>query len=187
MGLFQWVRFNFRYLYKPRWDTGISPPELIDCLESRKPGRALDLGCGTGTNLVAFAKYGWEVVGVDFVAIAVFKARWKLLKNQVNGHVFYHNVSDLHFLSPRFDFILDIGCYQGLSNAEKIAYEKHVLRLLSLNGVFLIYGFLAEPDENFGITQNDIERFKKKLRCVYSKSGKEHREKKSIWMKFTTK
>jgi hypothetical protein len=42
-----WVRrlnFNLLYLFNPPWDSGISPPELLDFLQDHKPGRALDLG-----------------------------------------------------------------------------------------------------------------------------------------------
>jgi hypothetical protein len=46
--------FTFAYLFgvKP-WDSGISPPELVKVVEggdALRPGRAIDLGCGTGTN-----------------------------------------------------------------------------------------------------------------------------------------
>lgn len=37
----------------PPWDTNITPPELVAEVEgpqARTSGRALDLGCGTGTN-----------------------------------------------------------------------------------------------------------------------------------------
>jgi methylase of polypeptide subunit release factors len=67
--------FNLAYLQKPVWDTGISPPELLDFIANHNPGRALDLGCGTGTNSITLAKHGWEVTGVDFVKRAINLAR----------------------------------------------------------------------------------------------------------------
>ncbi len=39
------------------------------------PGRALDLACGEGRNAVWLAERGWRVVGVDFSAVALDKAR----------------------------------------------------------------------------------------------------------------
>ena len=44
------IFFELRYLLGDvPWDTGVSPPELLDFLDRHPPGRALDLGCGTGT------------------------------------------------------------------------------------------------------------------------------------------
>lgn len=31
-----------------------------------KPGRVIELGCGNGSNLMLFAAYGWETVGIDY-------------------------------------------------------------------------------------------------------------------------
>jgi methylase of polypeptide subunit release factors len=39
------------------------------------PGRAIDLGCGSGTNAIFLAEHGFDVTGVDFSAVALAKAR----------------------------------------------------------------------------------------------------------------
>ena len=39
------------------------------------PGRALDLGCGTGGNAIALAEAGWDVTGVDIASRAIASAR----------------------------------------------------------------------------------------------------------------
>src|SRR6266480_276486 len=62
------------------WDSGIPPPELIAVIEGARrlpPGRALDLGCGTGTTAVYMASHGWQMTGVDFVPKAIRVARAK--------------------------------------------------------------------------------------------------------------
>lgn len=63
---------------KPPWDSGITPPELVALVEgpdALAPGRALELGCGTGTNAVYLARHGWQVAAVDLVDRAVRQAR----------------------------------------------------------------------------------------------------------------
>ena len=46
------LTFSLWYYFNPPWDSGISPPELLDFLEGRSSGHAIDLGCGTGTNVI---------------------------------------------------------------------------------------------------------------------------------------
>jgi methylase of polypeptide subunit release factors len=65
---------------KPPWDTGVTPSELVALVEgpgALPPGRALELGCGTGTNATYLARHGWEVVAVDLIDRAVEQARAK--------------------------------------------------------------------------------------------------------------
>ncbi len=40
-----------------------------------RPGRALDLGCGTGRNALALAERGWSVTGVDWAEHAISLAK----------------------------------------------------------------------------------------------------------------
>src|SRR6185312_13451966 len=51
--------------------------ELVEGPARLAPGRALDLGCGTGRNALYLARAGWETVGVDMVGYAVEVARRK--------------------------------------------------------------------------------------------------------------
>jgi SAM-dependent methyltransferase len=40
-------------------------PLLVETAQKLKPGRALDLACGTGRNAVWLAEHGWRVTAVD--------------------------------------------------------------------------------------------------------------------------
>lgn len=52
---------------------------LVELVEGSElmPGRALDLGSGTGRNALYLAGHGWEAVGVEMAGYAVEVARRK--------------------------------------------------------------------------------------------------------------
>src|SRR3954469_25428901 len=62
------------------WDTGVPDPMLIQQFEAGAlpTGRALDVGCGTGTNAIWLAQHGYTVVGADVASLAIEKAKAKL-------------------------------------------------------------------------------------------------------------
>ncbi|MCC6159848.1 MAG: class I SAM-dependent methyltransferase [Deltaproteobacteria bacterium] len=47
------------------------------CAEGEVRGRVLDIGCGTGENALYLAARGLDVIGIDFVEVAVERARQK--------------------------------------------------------------------------------------------------------------
>ena len=47
------------------------------------PGRALDLACGEGQNVIWLATLGWDVTGVDYSEVAITKARARAERDRV--------------------------------------------------------------------------------------------------------
>ena len=80
MNFLRRLQFNFWYFRNPPWDSGITPPELFEFIQSHPAGRAIDIGCGTGTNVITLAKIGWQVTGFDFAARAIQLAKRKAKK-----------------------------------------------------------------------------------------------------------
>lgn len=177
--------FNIRYIYKPPWDSGTTSPEVINFIEHSPPGRALDLGAGTGTNIITLAKAGWEAVGVEYAILAVHLARQKFKQHHIKAKMVLGDVANLDFLIEPFDLILDIGCFHSLIENEKESYRKNLLRLLKPKGIYLLYSFLiSEGDNRVGITKKDIEKFSKLLDRKFSEIGSERGIRQSIWLKF---
>ncbi len=139
----EWWRFEWRYLRRNTpWDTQITPPEVMEFIGQNPPGRALDLGCGTGTNAVTLTKHGWQVTGVDFSPKAIAMARKKagLKAPGIAFHV--GDVSDLNFLEGPFDYLLDIGCLFTLSPERQKRYAVEASRLLRSDAAFMLYAWL---------------------------------------------
>ena len=180
--------FNLQYLGHPPWDTGITPPELVQFMEAHPPGRALDLGCGTGTNCIELARRGWQVTGVDFARRALQTARKKAETAGVNIQFHYADVSQLPGISGPFDLILDIGCFHGLPPAARERYLQNLERLLGLSGSFLLYAFISQDDQqDISITEAEIDTLRNKYRLVSHRIGTERGQRPSAWFIFERK
>lgn len=180
----QRIFFQWRYFGSPTWDTGISPPELYAFIDSHSAGRALDLGCGTGTNAITLARAGWEVIGIDFIGSAVFTARQKAMNNGVKVDFFQGDVTHLINITGPFDLILDIGCFHSLSQVGKTAYIKQLVELLAPQGVFLLYGFISDNESNnTGIQRTDLESLEHVLECIQRVDGQD-RKRSSAWFTY---
>ena len=80
-GVRQIARWNeiYRSPTPPSWDIGRPAIDLVRAVESGliKPCRAVDLGCGSGTNAIYLAGKGFDVTGIDLSSTALSIAQKK--------------------------------------------------------------------------------------------------------------
>lgn len=177
----RWFFFNIWYLFgKPPWDTGISPPELVAFIQLHSTGRALDLGCGTGRNVLALAQAGWQVTGVDFAVRAVAAAKRRIRAAHARADIRLGDVTRLEHVRDPFDLILDIGCYHGLPDASRAAYRENLRRLLAPGGTFLLYAHLR--DVGIGIDEQEIERLSSILSLSHRQDSYDPSGPRSTWL-----
>jgi SAM-dependent methyltransferase len=178
--------YNLMYLLpgRPPWDTGVSPPELVDFIERHPPGRALDLGCGTGTNALTLARSGWEVIGIDFARRAIYAARRKAHQSDLN--ILFHVGDAAHpKVEGSFDLVLDIGCFHSLSTKNREDYALNLEKLLSPNGSYLLYAFFRKPEESGpGLLEEDLQVLSSRLYLADRKDGTERGLRQSAWFTF---
>ncbi len=164
------LAFELRYRFgRPRWDTRIAPPELVAYVAdpATRPGRALDLGCGTGTNVLYLARHGWDAVGIDFVprAIAIARRRARDEGLAERARFVVADVTGLPDLGAPFDLALDMGCLHNVPRERRADYARGLVARLAPGGAYLLYAFC--PPDRSGLAREDVERlFAPSLRLV---------------------
>lgn len=152
-------RFSWRYrVGDTPWDTGITPPEVMEFLARARPGKALDLGCGTGTNVLEMARRGWRVTGIDFASRAIRKARRKAAREGLEIEFFAMDVSDLRELAGPYDYALDIGCLHSLPEKSRSGYAAGLSRLVRPGGTYMLYAWLprARDGKTAGLAPEEV-------------------------------
>jgi SAM-dependent methyltransferase len=180
--LFRRILFQYMYFRQPPWDTGISPPELFEFIQTHRPGRAIDLGCGTGTNVITLARAGWEVIGVDFAPRAIHLARQKLKKADIQANLFLKDATKLDGINGPFDLTFDLGCFHGILPAGRPKYLEELDRILAPNGFWLMYGFLTDPPQTgSGLAEADIALISSHFTLLSRRDGVDRGDKRSAW------
>ena len=180
---FRRIKFNVSYLTgNAPWDSGISPPELYDFMAAHPAGRALDIGCGTGTNLVSLVNAGWQADGFDYASRAVNLAKRKLQKAGLSANVFIDDATQMKHVTPPYELALDLGCFHGIEN--KADYLTQLTRILTPGGFWLMYGFFksspAQPGP--GLVDSDLDLIQRyNLTLTSRKDGWDKRERPSAW------
>lgn len=177
---------NLKYLGNPPWDRGISPPELFAFIEENPAGRALDLGCGTGTNSITLAQHGWDVTGVDVALLALYKARRKAKAAEVNLSFKLRDVSKLRGIQGPFDLALDMGCFHALAGKKK-DYLARVDEILAPGGYWLLYAHFYPTDgtpSNHGINPADLDAAAKRFNLLWRKDSEDRAGQDSVWALF---
>jgi SAM-dependent methyltransferase len=138
----------YRLLYRlglTPWDRDQVPEPLTELVDelSAKPGRALDLGCGTGRDAVYLASRGWTVTGVDGVPRALERARQRAQSKEVEVNWALGDVTALPSLGigEDYDLVLDRGCFHGLSEAGRRRCAEGITAIAGPNARILMNAF----------------------------------------------
>jgi ubiquinone/menaquinone biosynthesis C-methylase UbiE len=184
MNLLRLLSFNFRYFGKAPWDSGISPPELFEFIQMHPAGRAMDLGCGTGTNVITLAKNGWRVSGMDFALRAIQIAKRKIKQAGLKADLCVGDVTNIK-TDSQFDLVLDIGCFHGVD--DRAAYLTQLDKILIPGGFWLMYGFF-KPAPHLpgpGLAAQDLDMISARgLTLLSRQDGFDKKERASAWFLF---
>lgn len=132
------------------WDTGKPSSELQRVISRHaiRPGRALEIGCGTGTNSVWLAQQGFEVTGIDVAPLAVAQSAKRAQDAGVQVRFLVADVLQLPDLGKPFAFFFDRGCYHAVRRNATQPYAPIIARQLAPGGRGLILaGNAREPHD----------------------------------------
>lgn len=111
-------------------------------IEQTPSGRALDLGCGTGTNAITLTRHKWQVTAIDFSVNAIARARRKASAAGLDVDFRWGDVSDLSGVTGPFDYALDIGCLFTLLPEARQSCIDGLARLLPAGSHYMLYAWL---------------------------------------------
>jgi cyclopropane fatty-acyl-phospholipid synthase-like methyltransferase len=138
-------QIGYRFFRMP-WEIG-PRDELVSLVRDGRlpPGRAVDLGCGTGANAVFLARHGFDVTGIDFAASGLAKARARAVEAGVRASFVQGDLTDLPEGLGQFDLLVDYGTLDDLSPAKRDRYLANVVPLAASGSRFLLWCFEWPP------------------------------------------
>jgi SAM-dependent methyltransferase len=150
--------YDAMYRWWAPWDAVGVRDELRRLLETgevtpESHPRAIDLGCGTGANVVELATRGFDATGVDFSPVALGKARERARRAAVPGE--RCRFLDVDLTAPAlppavrgpYDLLLDFGTLDDLRPAGRARMAGHIARLARPGAVVLFYCFHGDRAE----------------------------------------
>jgi cyclopropane fatty-acyl-phospholipid synthase-like methyltransferase len=147
--------WDLAYRSGPPWDSGLPADELVELVESGriKAGKVLDIGCGTGTNVLYLAEKGFDASGVDISKVAIRKAFAKARKRGLRCNFYLLDFTETPAISKTistFDILLDAGCFHSLSSQDRDLYADSLELVSHPSSLFLLWCFLRGSRWGYG-------------------------------------
>jgi SAM-dependent methyltransferase len=111
-------------------------PTLVQALAGAQPGRALELGAGSGTNAVWLAQHGWQVTAVDWSSVALANARRQADEAGVELDLQRRNLFDWQPPEDAFDLVLLV--YLQLPPPQRRQVYPSAARAVASNGLLVV-------------------------------------------------
>ncbi len=152
--------FESAYAGTPPWDIGRPQPAIIRLAETGQiTGWVLDIGCGTGENLLYLAERGFVAMGIDGAPTAIEKARAKAKGRGLNAQFEVADALNLSIPTRQFDTVIDSGLFHVFSDEDRARFRDSLGRVIRLGGVYFLMCFSDQQPGDWGprrVTQAEI-------------------------------
>jgi SAM-dependent methyltransferase len=148
--------------YAHFWEISNPSQELVGFLAARPPGDArvaVDLGCGTGSDIIELARQGYRATGFDLSERAVELATARAADCGVEAEYQVADVLGLPLPGDSVDLVVDRGCFHHLGDEDRHRYAAEVARIMRPGAELFLRGvrFTAFPFK--AVTAEAIEEF----------------------------
>ncbi len=144
------------------WEAFKPPSRLVKLIDSGKMkiGKAIDLGCGLGTNAIYLAKRGFDVTALDVSKTALKYAEERVAKENVKINFVQGFAHKLNFPEKTFSLVFDRGCFHHIPIEFRESYLKEIDRVLADKGSYYLECFSSNCVFDFGykFSKEDIEK-----------------------------
>jgi 2-polyprenyl-3-methyl-5-hydroxy-6-metoxy-1,4-benzoquinol methylase len=117
----------------PNFKTREPQKETLDFIKflhkNKVTGKALDLGCGGGRHVIAFAKAGFDSYGIDYSETAIKLAKLDARDKKVKVNLGVGDILTTDY-KVKFDVIHDTGCLHHLRKKDWPIYLRKIKSLM---------------------------------------------------------
>ncbi|MEN8258279.1 MAG: class I SAM-dependent methyltransferase [Thermodesulfobacteriota bacterium] len=122
------------------WEIHRSDQSLMDFVQEYglPPCRAIDIGCGTGSNTIWLAQQNFQATGYDLSPLAIKEAQQKAAAAGVSCSFINKDFLMEDIAAASFDFAFDRGCFHHFREHDRrLAFAKKIARILCDDGIWL--------------------------------------------------
>ena len=139
------------------WDLGRPDSNLTNMVAERPIYRckALEIGCGTGSNAVWLAQQNFQVTATDVSVLAIKEAKKRASDSRVKCRFVVADFLNDKIPDAPFGFVFDRGCFHSFdSDKERKKFAKNVAFCLEDDGLWLsLVGSTDGPPREVGPPQ----------------------------------
>lgn len=148
--------YDLMYRWWAPWDAVGVRSELRHLLDDGIVGptthaRAIDLGCGSGANVVHLAEQGFRPTGMDFSPVALAKARERAVDAGVASRCRFVEADLTADTLPTpdglYDLLLDFGAIDDIAPSRRHRAARLAARLARPGGLFLFWCFHGRRED----------------------------------------